>query len=153
MEPEGPLQCSQEPPHWSLSWARPIQSTPPHPNSLRSILIISTHQRLGLLSGLFPSGFRTRPCMYSSSPRKFYKHFQFHLPWLDHSNYIWPRLRVMKLLITRFSPTFYHFIPLRSKYSPQHLFSNDLSSCSSLTARDQASYSYKTSGKIIAFIF
>jgi hypothetical protein len=26
----------------------------------------------------------------------------------------------MKLLIMQFSPTSYHFIPLRSKYSPQH---------------------------------
>jgi hypothetical protein len=39
--------------HLSLSWARPIQCTPPHPISLRSILILSTHLRLGL-----PSVFR-----------------------------------------------------------------------------------------------
>jgi hypothetical protein len=43
--------------HWSLSWARVIQSTPSHPISLRSILILSTHLRLGLPSGLLPSGF------------------------------------------------------------------------------------------------
>jgi hypothetical protein len=30
--------------HWSLSWARSIQSIPSHPISLRSILILSTHQ-------------------------------------------------------------------------------------------------------------
>jgi hypothetical protein len=41
----------------------------------------------------------------------------FHLPWLDHSNYTWRRLQIMKLLIMKFSPTFCHFIPLRSKYS------------------------------------
>ena len=44
----------------SLSWANPIQSTYPHPTSWRSILILSTHQRLGLPSGLFPSGFPTK---------------------------------------------------------------------------------------------
>jgi hypothetical protein len=42
--------------HWSLSWAIWIQSTPSHPISLRSILILSTYLRLGLPSGLFPSG-------------------------------------------------------------------------------------------------
>ena len=45
--------------HLSLSWARPIQSIYPHPISCRSILILSTHLRLGLPSGLFPSGFPT----------------------------------------------------------------------------------------------
>jgi hypothetical protein len=34
--------------HWSLSWARSIQSIPSHPISLRSILILSTHLLLGL---------------------------------------------------------------------------------------------------------
>ena len=43
----------------SLSWASPIQSIYPHPTSWRSILILSTHLRLGLPSGLFPSGFPT----------------------------------------------------------------------------------------------
>jgi hypothetical protein len=43
--------------HWSLSWATSIQSTPPHPIALRSILILSTYLRPGLLSGLFPSRF------------------------------------------------------------------------------------------------
>jgi hypothetical protein len=40
----------------SLSWARSIQSIPPHPISLRS----TYHLRLGLPSGLFPSGFPTK---------------------------------------------------------------------------------------------
>jgi len=38
--------------HLSLSWASPIQSTYPHPTSWRPILILSTHLRLGLPSGL-----------------------------------------------------------------------------------------------------
>ena len=40
--------------HLSLSWASPIQSIYPHPTSWRSILILSTHLRLGLPSGSFP---------------------------------------------------------------------------------------------------
>jgi hypothetical protein len=44
----------------SLSWARPIQSTPPHPISPSPILILSTHLCLGLPSGHFPSGFHTK---------------------------------------------------------------------------------------------
>ena len=46
--------------HLSLSWASPIQSIYPHPTSWRSILILSTHLRLGLPSGLLPSGFPSR---------------------------------------------------------------------------------------------
>ena len=55
--------------HLSLSWASPIQSTYPYPTSWRSILILSTHLRLGLHSGLFPSSFPTK-ILYSplSSP-------------------------------------------------------------------------------------
>ena len=44
----------------SLSWASPIQSIYPHLTSWRSVLILSTNLRLGLSSGLLPSGFRTK---------------------------------------------------------------------------------------------
>ena len=44
----------------SLSWASPIQSTYPHPTSWRSVLILSTHLRLGLPIGLLPSGFPSK---------------------------------------------------------------------------------------------
>ena len=53
--------------HPSLSWASPIKSTCPQPTSWRSILMLSTHLRLGLPSGLFPSGFPTRT-LYAPSP-------------------------------------------------------------------------------------
>ena len=46
--------------HLSLSWASPIQSIYPHPTSWKSILILSTHLRLGLPSGLLASGFPTK---------------------------------------------------------------------------------------------
>jgi hypothetical protein len=41
----------------SLSWASSIQSLPSHPTSWRSIFILSSHQRLGLPSGITSSGF------------------------------------------------------------------------------------------------
>jgi len=43
----------------SLTWARWIQSMP-HPNFWRSILILSSHLRLGLPSGRFPWRFPTK---------------------------------------------------------------------------------------------
>jgi hypothetical protein len=58
MEPEGLLLTRVF--HWSLPWARWIQSIPLHPNYLRSILMLSFHQTLGLLTGFFPSGFSTK---------------------------------------------------------------------------------------------
>jgi hypothetical protein len=42
--------------HWTLSWASWIQFGPSIPVSIRSNLILSSHLRLGLPSGLFPSG-------------------------------------------------------------------------------------------------
>jgi hypothetical protein len=57
--------------HWSLSGARSIQSKPSHPISLRSILILSTHLRLGLPSGLFASGVPTNILYeFLSSPNR-----------------------------------------------------------------------------------
>jgi hypothetical protein len=85
-----------------LSQIDSADTTPSH-LSLRSILIhILYSTRIHLLS---------HSC-YMSSPS--------HPPWLDHSNYIWRRVQVMKLLIMMFSPIFHHFNSLLSTYSTQH---------------------------------
>jgi hypothetical protein len=55
-------------PHRSLSWARSIQSLPSHPASLRSIIILSTHLRLGLPSGSLLLAFPPISYMHSSPP-------------------------------------------------------------------------------------
>ena len=61
--------------HLSLSWASPIQSIYPHPVSWRSVLILSTHLRLCLPSGLLPSGFPTKT-LYNPSPHPYGPHVQ-----------------------------------------------------------------------------
>ena len=47
--------------HLSLSWASSFQSMSPYPTFWSTILILSSHLRLGLSNGLFPSGFLTSP--------------------------------------------------------------------------------------------
>ena len=67
--------------HLSLSWASPIQSTYTHPTSWRSVLILSTHLRLGLPNGLLPSGFPTKN-LYKPP---LHKHTR-HMPSPSHSS-------------------------------------------------------------------
>jgi hypothetical protein len=58
-------------------------------------------------------------------------------------------------LIMQFSPVSYHFIPLQSNYSPQHLVLKHPQSVfleGALNVRDQASHPYRTTGKIIVFV-
>jgi hypothetical protein len=71
--------------HLSLSWASSVQSIPPHPTSWRFILILSSHLRLGLSSGLFPSGFHTKLCTHLF-PLPFARHAtHLHTPTLTHT--------------------------------------------------------------------
>ena len=68
--------------HLSLSWPSPIQSIYPHPTSCRSIIILSTHLRLGLHSGFLPSGFPTKT-VYTSIYRteeSLYRFMHDYLP-------------------------------------------------------------------------
>jgi hypothetical protein len=55
MEPESSLRRSQE--LSTYTYREPDQSSPHNHISKRSILMLSIHLRLGLPSGLFPSGF------------------------------------------------------------------------------------------------
>jgi hypothetical protein len=100
----------------SLSCARPIQSTPPHPISPRSILIVSTHQCRGLFASGFPSN-NLYAFLPPSPPHQCYMPCPSHPPQLDCSNYTWRRVQIMKQLIVQFSPPSLH-ISLQSKYPP-----------------------------------
>jgi hypothetical protein len=62
----------------SLSWASSIQSILRHPTSWRSDLMLSSHLRLGLHSGLFPSDFPTKP-LYTSLRSPIRATFPSHL--------------------------------------------------------------------------
>ena len=131
-----------------LSWASPIQSIYPHPTSCRSILILSTHLRLGLPNGLIPSGFPTKTLHTSfsslicaTSPAHLilldfitrtmlgeqYKSFSSSLCSLLHSPVTSSLLDANILLNT--------------------MFSDILSFLSSRNVNDQISHPYKTTGK------
>ena len=94
--------------HLSLSWVNPIQSIYSHPTSWRSILILFTHLRLGLPSGLFPSGFHTKT-LYTPSPHPYAPHaqpisfFSILSPaqyWVRSTNHLAPRYAVSSILYT-----------------------------------------------------
>jgi len=140
--------------HLSLSWARPIHSTYSHPTSCRSILILSTHLRLGLPSGLFPSGFHTKT-LYApvSSPiRATCSDHPILLDFITRTIFgVEYRSFSCSLYILLYSPV------TSSLLGPNILlntiFSNILSFLSSLNVSDQVSHPYRTTGKIIVFIF
>jgi hypothetical protein len=100
---------------------------------------------------------RLRVCWYGAPslpsiprlPHSCYMPCPSHPPSLDHSNYVWRGVLVMKVLIMQFPPISCHI----SLFGPNILlstrFSNNLSLCSSLNVRDQISHPYTTTGKII----
>ena len=91
--------------HLSLSWASHIQSIYPHHTSWRSILILSNHLRLGLPSGLLPSGFPTKT-LYTLSPHPYAPHaqpisfFSILSPaqyWVRSTNHLAPRYAISSI--------------------------------------------------------
>jgi len=133
----------------SLSWASSIQSIPPHPTSWRSILIVSSHLRLGLPSGLFPS----------DSPTK-----TLYMPFLSTIRATCFAHLILLYFVTRtifgkqyrlLSSSLCNFLhsPVTSSLLDPNtllnaLFSNTLSLRSSLNVSDQVSHPYRTTGKI-----
>ena len=135
--------------HLSLSWARPIRSICPHPTSWRSVLILSTHLRLGLSSGLLPSGFPTKT-LYTPLSSPIRATCPAHLILLDFIT-----RTILGAEYKSFSSSLcnlLHSTVTSSLLGPNILntmFSNTLSFLSSRNVSDQASHPYKTTGKII----
>jgi len=84
--PEGSLPHSQVPA--TCPYHEPARSSPyPTSHWLRSILILSANLRLGLPSGLFPSGFLTR-ILYTPLPHTRFKPRPSHSSRFYHPNNI-----------------------------------------------------------------
>ena len=135
--------------HMSLSWASLIQSITPHPTSGTSILILSSHLRLGLPSGLFPSGFRTKT-LYTLLLSPIRATCPTHLILLDFITHTILGEEYRSLSSSLCS--FLHSPITSSLLGPNilnTLFLNNLSLRSSLNVSDQVSHPYKTTGKII----
>jgi hypothetical protein len=142
MEPKYSLPCSKE----------PFTSTYSEPD--RSILILFTHLCLGLPSGLFPSGFPTN-ILYAflfSPIRATYPALLILLGLiilivLDEGYKLWS-FSVCSFLQLSITSSLFNLNVLLS-----NLFSDTLSLCSSLKARDQVLHTYRTTGKIIVLYF
>ena len=84
--------------HLSLSWPSSIQAIPPHPTSWWSILILSSHLRLGLVVS-FPQVSPPKPCIGLSFPHTCYMPRPFHSSRFDHPNNIGWAVHTIKLLV------------------------------------------------------
>jgi hypothetical protein len=66
-----------------------------------------------------------------------------------HCNYTWRRAQITKRLLMQSSPTSYHLIPLRSKYSHHPVLILSLCSFLNTRTRDKVAHPYKTTSKIL----
>ena len=136
--------------HLSLSWASSIQSLPPHPTSWRSILILSSHLRLGLPSGLFPSGFPTKT-LYTPIPSPIRATCHTHLILLDFITrlILGKQYRSFRYSLCSFLQSPIISFLLGPNILLSTLFSNTHSLRSSLNVSDQVSHPHNTTGRII----
>ena len=131
----------------SLSRASSIQVTHPHPTCWRSILILSSHLRLGIPSGLFPSGFPNK-ILYILLFYPIRATCPVHLILLDFITR--PIFGEQYRSLSYSLCSFLHSPVTSSLLGPNiplnTLFPNTLNLRSSLNVSDQVSHPYKTTG-------
>jgi hypothetical protein len=97
-----------------LSQINPVRTTLSYLSKIHLKIILSSTSLFFLLVS-FLLAFPPKSYIHSIYLHACYMLCPSHLPWLEHSNYTWRRLQVMKLIIMQLSQISYHFIPLRSK--------------------------------------
>jgi hypothetical protein len=102
-----------------LSQMHPVHTHPPY--FPKTLIILSSHLSLVKSSGIFFFRFTDQNFVcISHLSHACHMPLQSHLHWLlNHNNILWSA-KDMKLLITQSSPVSRNFLPLTSKYSPQH---------------------------------
>jgi len=134
--------------HLSLSWANSIRSILPN-RSRRSILILSSHLRLGHPSGLFPSGFPTKT-LYTSllSPIRATCHGHLILFYFITQTILGEEFRSLTSSLC----SFFHYPVTSSLLGSNILFSsqfwNSLSLRSFFSVSDQVLHLYKQRAKL-----
>jgi len=127
--------------HLSLSWARSIQSIPPHPTSWIPISILPSHLCLGLPSFTFPQVTPPILCMFLSSPTcaicPAHRILLDLITWIMFGEY-----RSLSSSLRSFLQSPVTSPLLGTNILLNTLFSNTLSLCSSLNVTSQVSHPY-----------
>jgi hypothetical protein len=106
--------------HYRGLYLEPDESSPYSlPVSIRPVFKLFFHLCIGLPSLLFLSGFCTNT-LYAHLVCAYYIPCPSHPSWLDHSNFIWRRVRVMKLLTMQFYSVFLFVYQWRYLFSVLH---------------------------------
>ena len=137
--------------HLSLSWAREIQ--PPHPTSWRSILILSSHLRIGLPNGLFPSGLPTI-ILYAHFLSLIRATYPAHLIVFDFITQIIPgeQYRSLSCPLRSLLPSPVTASVLAPNIFLSTIFSDTLILCPFLNERHQVSHPYKRGNITVMYV-